>query len=40
LNILVTNGNTESDRNSGAIMILYALAEITPRCVQTNPWLA
>jgi len=40
LNILVTNGNTESDRNSGAIMILYALAEITPRCVQANPWLA
>ena len=40
LNILVTNGNTESDRNSGAIMILYALSEITPRCVQANPWLA
>jgi hypothetical protein len=40
LNILVTNGNTESDRNSGAIMILYALSEITPQCVQANPWLA
>jgi protein associated with RNAse G/E len=39
MNILVSNGETESDRNTGCILILYALAAINPRCVEANPWL-
>ena len=40
MNILVSNGEMESDRNSGAILILYAFAAVNPRCIQANPWLA
>ena len=39
LNILVSNGENESDRNSGAIMILYGLSEINRHCTLANPWL-
>ena len=40
MSILVSNGEMESDQNSGAILILYAFAAINPRCIQANPWLA
>ena len=39
MNILVSNGETEGDRNTGCILVLYALAAINPRCVEANPWL-
>ena len=40
LNILVTSGETDSDKNTGCILILYAMASINPQCVANNPWLA
>jgi len=39
VNVLVSNGETDEDRNTGCILILYALAAINPRCVAANPWL-
>lgn len=39
MNILVSNGEGEGDRNTGCILILYALAAINRRCVEANPWL-
>jgi hypothetical protein len=39
MNILVSNGESEGDRNTGSILILYALAAINPRCIEANPWL-
>ena len=39
LTVLVSNGETEGDRNTGCILILYALAAINPRCIEANPWL-
>ena len=39
VNILVSNGETDGDHNTGCILILYALAAINPRCVEANPWL-
>jgi len=39
LNILISNGETEGDRNTGCILILYALASINPRCSEANPWI-
>jgi hypothetical protein len=39
LNVLVSNGETEADRNTGCIMILYALSAINRRCIDANPWL-
>ena len=40
VNIIVSNGETESDRQSGCIIILHALAFINNRCILANPWLA
>ena len=40
MNILVSNGETEADRNTGSIMILYALASVNRRWVEANPWLS
>jgi hypothetical protein len=40
VNIIVSNGVTEPDRQNGCIIILYALAFINNRCVLANPWLA
>jgi len=40
LNILVSNGESESDKNTGAILILYGLAAINRRCIEANPWLS
>ena len=40
VNIIVSNGETEPDRQSGCIIILYALAFINNRCILANPWLA
>ena len=39
LNVLVSNGETDGDRNTGGILILYAISSINPRCVAANPWL-
>ena len=39
LNILVSNGESESDRATGCIIILYALAYINRQCIESNPWL-
>ena len=39
LNILVSNGESDGDRNTGCILVLYGLAFINPRCIQANPWL-
>jgi hypothetical protein len=39
LNILVSNGASDADRNTGSILILYALGSINPRCIEANPWL-
>lgn len=39
INILVSNGETESDRNTGCILVLYGLAFINQRCILANPWL-
>ena len=40
VNIMVSNGETEPDRQNGCIIILYAMAFINNRCVLANPWLA
>lgn len=40
VNIIVSNGETEGDRNTGCILILYGLAYINRRCILANPWLA
>jgi len=40
LNILVSYGETEGDRNTGCILVLYGLAFINHRCIQANPWLS
>ena len=40
VNSMVSNGETEPDRQNGCIIILYALAFINNRCVLANPWLA
>jgi hypothetical protein len=37
---LVSNGETESDKQSGCIIILYALASINPDTIRSNPWLS
>ena len=39
VNIMVSNGETEPDRQNGCIIILYALAFINNRCILANPWL-
>ena len=39
INILVSNGETEGDRNTGCILVLYGLAYINQRCILANPWL-
>ena len=36
---LVSNGETESDKQSGCILILYALAIINQDTIRSNPWL-
>ena len=40
VNIMVSNGETEPDRQNGCIIILYAIAFINNRCILANPWLA
>jgi len=40
MNKLVSNGETEADKQSGCIMILYALAFINPDVSRSNPWLS
>ena len=40
VNAMVSNGRTDSDKQSGCIIVLYALAFINNRCVMANPWLA
>jgi hypothetical protein len=40
INILVSNGETEGERNTGCILVLYGLAFINPNCIQSNPWLS
>lgn len=40
VNAMVSNGATESDKQSGCIIVLYALAFINNRCILANPWLA
>jgi hypothetical protein len=39
VNIIVSNGVTDADKNSGCIIILYALAFINNNCILANPWL-
>ena len=40
VNLIVSNGETNSDKQSGCIIILYALAFINNRCILANPWLS
>jgi len=40
VNAMVSNGITEADKQSGCIIVLYALAFINNRCILANPWLA
>ena len=40
VNAMVSNGETEADKQSGCIIVLYALAFINNRCILANPWLA
>lgn len=40
LNILVSNGESDGDKNTGCILVLYGLAFINYRCVLANPWLS
>ena len=40
VNAMVSNGRTDADKQSGCIIVLYALAFIDNRCVMANPWLA
>jgi hypothetical protein len=40
VNAMVSNGQTDADKQSGCIIVLYALAFINNRCVMANPWLA
>ena len=40
VNAIVSNGETDADKQSGCIIILYALAFINNRCILANPWLA
>ena len=39
IKILVSNGETESECNTGCILVLYGLAFINQRCILANPWL-
>lgn len=39
VNKLVDSGETESDKQSGCIIVLYALASINQACIRANPWL-
>jgi hypothetical protein len=39
LNILISNGENDSDKNTGCILVLYGLAFINNRCILANPWL-
>jgi len=40
VNAMVSNGRTDADKQSGCIIVLYALAFVDNRCVMANPWLA
>ena len=40
INIMVSNSRTDADKQSGCIIVLYALAFINNRCVMANPWLS
>jgi hypothetical protein len=40
VNAIVSNGDTEADKQSGCIIVLYALAYINQNCIIANPWLA
>lgn len=40
VNKLVDYGETESDKQSGCIIVLYGLASINRDCIRVNPWLA
>jgi len=39
LDALMSQSSELNDRNMGAIIILHALAEISPECVESNTWL-
>ena len=39
MDILVSNGESESDKNIGCILILYAISYINPQCIDANPWI-
>ena len=36
---LVSSGETEADRNLGALWVLTALTIVSPDCASTLPWL-
>ena len=40
INILISNGDTDGDKNTGCILVLYSLAHINTLCIQSNPWLS
>ena len=40
VNAMVSNGQTDSDKQSGCIIVLYAMAFIDNRCILANPWLS
>ena len=39
VNIIVSNGLTDSEKQSGCIIILYALSFVNHNCILANPWL-
>lgn len=39
MNKMVSKGITDSDKNQGCIIVLMAIAEISPECASNNSWL-
>jgi hypothetical protein len=39
MNLLISNGITDDDKNQGCILLLFAINDINSECGQCNPWL-
>ena len=39
MNKLVSNGVSDSEKNQGCIIVLMAIAEVSPECAASNSWL-
>jgi hypothetical protein len=39
MNLIVSNGVTDDDKNQGCILLLFAINEVNRECGRCNPWL-